>query len=347
MKKIYQWNKKSNRYNSLNIYAHFLGDIFEDIWGVKSEYIYPSMKDCGKIIKNITQKGSNNIIFWHYGVFDPYIRYIQDYSNVVFVYHNITPAIFFWKTDILSSMRAIGTYLQLMYLPKKTNWITVSQFNKECLFQFKFKNIKECEIVPSSIPVTINAIRNSKEQTCTLLYVGRIIENKNCIELLSYIKTIATQYNKKITFIVVGKYTENNRYGQSFKEEWEKLQSIENLTLKWYLDIEEDMLNHLYKKSWIYVSTSLHEGFGIPVCEAILNGTPAVYLECGGQEKVLDNRGMIKQTNKIKFPQYVLSLIQSETLRENLLNQQYEVLKYKCYPNNKTLIKKIYGIYIN
>ena len=41
MNHIYQWNKKSSPYNSLNIYAKYLGTLIEKIWGIESTYIYP------------------------------------------------------------------------------------------------------------------------------------------------------------------------------------------------------------------------------------------------------------------------------------------------------------------
>ena len=297
-----------------------------------------------QIIEKITQPESNSILFWHYGVFDFNIKYIQDFSKVVFIYHNITPAKYFWFTDPLSSFRAIGTYAQLYYLNKRLKWISVSTFNKYCLSSFGFKFIEECAIIPYKQNKVNKNI--AKQPVCTLIYVGRIIENKNCLELIEYVKDFALLYRLPVNFIVIGKYSSQNRYCRQFKNVWDRLSTVKNITLQWSYDIDNEELISLYKSSWLYVTTSLHEGLGIPVCEAVLNGTPALYLECGGQESILDSIGMIALNQKDKFPEKILELILDITKREALLQMQYDKLQNRSYPNCKQLIKEVYGRYL-
>ena len=342
MNHIYQWNKKSSPYNSLNIYAKYLGTLIEKIWGIESTYIYPDTDNYIDIIKEATQEKSTSIIFWHYGVFDPNIKYIEDYSKVVFIYHNITPAKYFWLTNPLSSLRAIGTYIQLLLLPRKANWITVSDFNRICLKPFGFKRIESCPL----IPYNVSNRKYSKNTECTLLYVGRIIENKNCINLLLYIKRLAKMYNKTIRFIIVGECTTSNFYKLYFQKVLGKLQKIDNLKLEWIANVDTEKLHELYQSCWLYVSTSLHEGLGMPVCEAILHGTPAIYMECGGQESVLNSLGMIPLGNSNKFADKVLELISDENKRNSLLEAQISELKKKDWPKSRAIVSEIYGKYI-
>ena len=343
MKKIYHWNKKSSPYNSLNIYAHFIGDMFNEIYGIESSYIYPDTDNFQQVIRELTQPDSDVVIFWHYGVFDYNIRYITDFSKVVFVYHNITPAKYFWLTNPISSLRAIGTYMQLYFLNENMKWITVSTFNKNCLARFHFKNINECPVIPYMIKYgTINAV---KQESCTLLYVGRITENKNCLKLIDCIKEFAQLYHSSINFVVVGKCS-SKLYGILFEKAWNKLSSIKHLKCKWYSDLDEKSLVSLYQSSWLYVTTSLHEGLGMPVCEAILNGTPAIYLECGGQESILNSIGMVELKKENVFATKILELIVNPEKKERLLQMQNKELRKKAYPNCKQLIKNIYGKYI-
>ena len=294
MKKIYHWNKKSSPYNSLNIYAHFIGDMFNEIYGIESSYIYPDTDNFQQVIRELTQPDSDVVIFWHYGVFDYNIRYITDFSKVVFVYHNITPAKYFWLTNPISSLRAIGTYMQLYFLNE---------------------NMKS------------------------------IFFDEDCLKLIDCIKEFAQLYHSSINFVVVGKCS-SKLYGILFEKAWNKLSSIKHLKCKWYSDLDEKSLVSLYQSSWLYVTTSLHEGLGMPVCEAILNGTPAIYLECGGQDSILNSIGMVDLKKENVFATKILELIVNSEKRERLLQMQNTELRKKAYPNCKQLIKNIYGKYI-
>ena len=84
----------------------------------------------------------------------------------------------------------------------------------------------------------------------------------------------------------------------------------------------------------------------MPVCEAILHGTPAIYMECGGQESVLNSLGMIPLGNSNKFADKVLELISDENKRNSLLEAQISELKKKDWPKSRAIVSEIYGKYI-
>lgn len=77
-------------------------------------------------------------------------------------------------------------------------------------------------------------------------------------------------YNKTIRFIIVGECTTSNFYKIYFQKVLGELQKIDNLKLEWIANVDTEKLHELYQSCWLYVSTSLHEGLGMPVCEAIL-----------------------------------------------------------------------------
>jgi glycosyltransferase involved in cell wall biosynthesis len=88
---------------------------------------------------------------------------------------------------------------------------------------------------------------------------------------------------------------------------------------------------------------SLHEGFGLPICEAIAQGTPALYLECGGTESILWAYGMVPLNQSREFGQHVLRLIASPTERQALLGKQQEIARDYMSPRIDGFIKQVYA----
>ncbi len=346
MKTIYQWVKDSNPYNSLHIYAKYLNEAFSKIYKCNTKIIHPRISSYEKIISKITQSDCEDIVFWHYGVYDSNMKYIIDSSKVLFVFHNITPAKYFWLTDPLSSLRAIGTYLHLILLSKEIKWITPTTFNKTILNSFGFKNIDVCPFIPINREL-FDYSNISKNNKVSLLFVGRIIENKNCIALIQQITILASLLtNKQIELVIVGKIPQNTLYGYKFKKLLAAKNKIENLHIINIENVGDEELYSCYKNSYLYVTMSLHEGLGIPVCESIYNGTPALYLECGGQESVLNSIGMIPLSHRNSFHKYIYDLIIDKDKRDVLLQSQLKIVKELTVPNIYDSIKNTYGKYL-
>ena len=74
---------------------------------------------------------------------------------------------------------------------------------------------------------------------------------------------------------------------------------------------------------------SLHEGFGMPVCEAIAANTPALYIECGGTETALEGEGMVLKKDMEIYWIKVLELLSDQNkLYLLLINQRKHVEKF-------------------
>jgi glycosyltransferase involved in cell wall biosynthesis len=107
--------------------------------------------------------------------------------------------------------------------------------------------------------------------------------------------------------------------------------------------ITAEELSRRLAKSWIYVSLSQHEGFGLPVMEAISAGTPAIYCYCGGTESELNFLGAVDVDASYQpFISMCLSILLDPCTRNDLLCQQREVVNAYSL---KALSSKIIEIY--
>lgn len=333
MKKVCIYVNSKNPYDSIFLQTQLLSNLLKKKLGVVPFFI-----DKGEF--NFYLNKCEYIILFPYGSFSFDLLFKSRLSNVILIYHNITPAKYFWTTEPLVAVRAIMGRLQLRLLSKKiSKVVAVSEYNRIELTSLGFTNPLMCPNIitrqeSTSVPKTTNP---------SLLYVGRIVQNKDCVNLLQIVINVANKLNSPIDFYVVGNGKEKSRYYKKFAYLLKKTSLLSNLSVYWYNKIDDKELASLYQKNWLYVTLSKHEGFGLPVCEAINNGTPAIYSACGGQEQVLDNIGIVDKQN---FESEIIELLKDNQKRQNLLLRQKEVIQKYMNPQIDETIKNIYRVII-
>jgi len=275
-------------------------------------------------------------VIYHYASFDPYATPFARRPNTIFVYHNQTPAHYFFKWRPQAALLVFITDLQLCLFPKDMQWVAVSEFNRQRLLEFRFKKVTVCPCI-----VTRKETNSTSDKTKepSVLFVGRIAPHKNCIELLSQVSKAAHILCHRVTLRIIGNVESGCLYGAAFKREIRRYVPDPWLDIQWYpVILSQEELDTLYTSSWLYVSMSLHEGFGLPVCEAIVRGTPALYLECGGTESILGEHGMVRLAEREQFWKYLVQLLESKSAREKLLNiQKSYALNYASPVIEKTI----------
>jgi glycosyltransferase involved in cell wall biosynthesis len=203
-----------------------------------------------------------------------------------------------------------------------------------------FKNVKTC---PCIIDTSISFPVLPKTYIPSVIFVGRIAPHKNCIELLRLVYNTATHFKRKIKLIIVGQTKKDSFYGMAFRRALSKYAS-QYLEIEWIQrNVSLEELLSLYARSWLYVSASLHEGFGLPACEAIYCKTPALYLECGGQESVLRSWGKIGLEGINQFSYTLEELIENARERSILLTKQEEQTAQFDLKKVAPIAQSVYG----
>lgn len=336
-KTVYFWIAASHPHNSLVIQAQEQANIISAHTGLLTEILHPAIPDFKSKLAEICRNGDP--LFWHYGGLDPYLFPHRHQSNIVFVYHNITPAKYFWTTDPLVAVRSLLGRLQLKTLVRSHRWIAVSPFNASELTALGGRHVTTCPLV---IPAAGGA-SHPKTPHPSLLFVGRISPNKNCLDLLDTAAAIANLVARPVELIVVGSAKPGSRYGKLFETKIQELQNHPWLILRWEQALGVDELQMRYQESWLYLSTSLHEGFGVPACESISHGTPAIYLECGGQESALRGHGMVPLAERRALPERAARLINNPSELKVLLEGQLVQIQQYLPPIIHAEILRVYG----
>lgn len=117
-----------------------------------------------------------------------------------------------------------------------------------------------------------------------LLYVGKISYRKNITDLVKILKLL-TDIDPQFKLHIMG--SGEQRYLNKIKSKIHKYKLDNKVFFHAYrTDIE---LNELYEKCSIFITTSLVEGFGLVLLEAMSNGTPVVAYDNLGVRDIINN----------------------------------------------------------
>lgn len=176
--------------------------------------------------------------------------------------------------------------------------------------------------------------KSNKKNKRKLLYVGRLVKQKNIFDLLCVFQSIY-ENNKDISLIIVGSGPE--------KESLEKY--CLNNTM---LDAVEfvgrvENVGDYYGKADVTVLTSFNEGFPNVLLESIANGTPVVSYDCpsGPSEIIIDgvNGFLVEHLDREKMKSSILKSLElnwecdllinsiDKFKSENIVRQYESVLK--------------------
>lgn len=96
--------------------------------------------------------------------------------------------------------------------------------------------------------------------------------------------------------------------------------------------VNDELLYHIYSASDVVVQPSLHEGFGLTVCEAMVFGKPIIGSNVGGiplQIKDGVNGYLFEKADYNQLAEKILLLAQDSELRKNMGNEGTRIVREK------------------
>lgn len=198
------------------------------------------------------------------------------------------------------SSRTFWKYLQPWYCRKMDQIITISQNAKAEIVQYlKVPAEKVSVIYPATqfnteslekfSTVTIGDHRDVPDKPY-LLYIGQIGKKKNLITLVKAYKIIKAKKPDFPKLIMVGpRYLQSDASGI-----FDIIQSSDLESEILYLGpVDREILYHILINSEMLLFPSIHEGFGIPLVEAMEVGVPVISSNISAMPEVLNDAGYL------------------------------------------------------
>lgn len=244
----------------------------------------------------------------------------------VILYHNITPERYFEKynKDAYSSCgQGIKAAKRLAKVADYA--IADSEYNRQDLLSYGFQC--DIDVLPILIPFEDYAKRPSArvmklydDDYVNILFTGRVVPNKkqeDVIEAFYYYKRFI---QPKSRLILVGSFAGIDKYHDQLEAYVNKL-GLEDVIFTGQIKFDEILA--YYQLADLFLCMSEHEGFCVPIVEAMYFNVPVIARDTSAIAWTLGGSGMLLPDNDpIVAAEMMNRILTDETLRKKILKNQ-------------------------
>lgn len=276
----------------------------------------------------------DDVVIYHMACGTPVSEFFGNLScKKVMRYHNITPAHFFHGYDEGGEVTCAMGYEQLKWLRDKVDYcLAVSEYNKRDLINLGY-NCK-IDVLPILIPFSDYDKKPSeqilklyqKDDWVNILFVGRVVPNKKHEDLIRVLKVYKDNYNQKARLILVGSSHAEDIYLAKLKKYIKKL-GLTDQDVIFPGHIKFDEILAFYKVADVFLCQSEHEGFCVPLVEAMYLKTPIIAYDATAIGDTLGGAGVLMDTKDYLVTAGMIhQLITNDELKNMVLDNQDERL---------------------
>jgi len=262
---------------------------------------YKAVKDIDSIGEFI--KHSEDVIIYHLstGWFKGLDKLTKLDCVKIVKYHNITPPEYFYGFSRDHVMTCEGGREQLNIIADLNldMYLNDSRFNMEEMIS-KGAGASKCFIVPpfnnierlKSLKPDFNILNKYNDEKVNILSVGRVAPNKGFAELIEVFAVYNKYFNKESRLIIVGdRHPRLAAYINYLNDKVNKLNLGDSIV---FTDkVSDEQLKSYFLVSKIFILTSYHEGFCIPLVEAMSLKIPVLAYGSTAVADTIDDGGIV------------------------------------------------------
>lgn len=293
-----------------------------------------------RIDKSIVRKAvelkslkKDDLIIYHFSTGSQLNTKLDQYPcKIVMRYHNITPYQFFeGYSPALTELCWQGRE-QLKALKNTIKYcIAASEFNKRDLERLGFQC--RIDVLPIVIPFADyekepnqGVIRKYKtDEYINILFTGRIAPNKKQEDVIAAFYLYQKYYNPKSRLFIVGSYDGMAKYYNKLKNYVNNLQ-VKNVYFTGHIKFDEILA--YYRAADLFVCMSEHEGFCVPIVEAMFFDLPIVAYDSTAVGGTLGGAGvLLKEKNPLETAGVIDYIVNHPELSQKMIQNGRERLR--------------------
>ncbi len=274
----------------------------------------------------------DNILIFHTAIGSPLADYFRDCPDkLVLVHHNVTPARFFAPWEPKTAYLAHQARRQLTKLAGSVRLtIADSPFNARELEELGFPEPVVIPLIFETDRLEGEADRKIMEKygdgRTNLLFVGRVAPNKKQEDLLRTFHSYRKAFNPDSRLFLVGELESFPAYTKSLINTARDL-GLEEVVFTGKVSPAE--LRAYYRTASLFLSMSEHEGFGVPLLEAIFHRLPIIAFAGAAVPETLGGAGvLLSEKRPEETAALIHRLLSDPDLREKVLRSQDQRLAY-------------------
>lgn len=285
-------------------------------------------KKTARKIRKLSNLNNNDVIIYHFSIGSEMTYFFaEQLCRKVVLYHNITPKEFFERYSFDSWNMCKEGAEQRKYLADKVDYcLAVSEYNKRDLINDGFK----CRI--DVLPILIDfsdygkkpserIIEKYSDGYTNILFTGRISPNKCQQDVINAFFHYKKYYNQKARLLIVGNDAGMEKYVKELLEYVEALNLKDDVIFTGHVRFDE-ILSY-YKVSDLFLCMSEHEGFCVPLAEAMYFGLPIVAYDSSAISETLGDGGFIlKDKNPLETAGVIDYILTHDDFKNEMIVQE-------------------------
>lgn len=293
-------------------------------------------------VDKIPKLKKKDVIIYHLSTGTDLNNALKDYPcRKIIVYHNITPACFFRGYSRASEELCQRGRKEIEQVRSAADYcLAVSEFNKSELVKCGYRC--DIDILPILIPFedyekepSKAVIKKYSDDWTNIVFVGRIAPNKKQEDIILTFFYYKKYINPNSRLFLVGSYNGLERYYEKLTKYVQELQ-LEDVYFTGHTKFDEILA--YYRIADVFLCMSEHEGFCIPLVEAMYFKVPIVAYATTGVKETLSYAGLKMDSKDCKVAAEMIDLLMNNAeLREKIIELQnkrirdfdYEVTKQK------------------
>jgi len=312
-----------------------LRDCFRS-WGLESEIfcetkrILPELRKDAHDISTCSP-GQSDVVLLHLSIGSPVNEVFRALScRKVILYHNVTPPKYYRAINPQTADSLARGRDQVKTLAGVADInLADSRFNAKELEAFGYTDVHVLPLV-LDLDKTVRSpdrrvLRQFKDGKTNILFVGRCVANKCIEDLITTIAVYKQAIDRNVRLIQVGSYAGSEPYHAFLLARCRELGLNHEVHLAG--SVPQAKLNAYYKLSDVFLSMSAHEGFCIPVLEAMVHDLPVIAHGAAAVPETLDGAGVIFEEKNFELVAETIGRVVSDAaLRAAIVQGQRERL---------------------
>ncbi len=258
------------------------------------EHLDPALADDLFPLEAIPRHGDYVLIVHHsmgHGVFD---RIAALPAPKLLFYHNITPPALLAGAPEMAAAAAEGRRQLAAWRRHVVAAVADSAFNALELHGLGYDVVLECPLL-----LDVDALRarvaagaaptRAATPPFTVLFVGRIVDSKAQDELIDAFAAFRAGFGQPCRLVLIGRGSPPAVAALRARADRHGLGAAVELPGV----VSDDALHAAFAAADLYVSLSHHEGFGVPLVEAMAHGVPVLAWPAGAVPFTLGNAGVL------------------------------------------------------
>ena len=250
-------------------------------------------------VSEIPQLNDEDVILYHASTGTELNYQLPKFGGrKVMVYHNITPPEFFRPYSLAAAHLTQQGLDGVRYLADKVDYcIADSDYNREDLRRMGYTcPIDVCPIlIPFSDyekkPAAHILKQYENDGYINLLFVGRIAPNKKQEDIIRAFYAYHKLYNPKSRLMLVGSWSGMDLYYERLVKYVDQLGLGDHVVFTGHIKFDEILA--YYSVADVLLCMSEHEGFCVPLVEAMYFDLPIVAFDCAAIPYTLGGSGML------------------------------------------------------